>query len=31
MELNALFLNCTLKKSPQESNTEALIEIVCPG
>jgi multimeric flavodoxin WrbA len=28
MELNALFLNCTLKKSPQESNTEALIELV---
>ena len=28
MELNALFLNCTLKKSPEESNTEALIEMV---
>ena len=28
MQLNALFLNCTLKKSPEESNTEALIEMV---
>ena len=28
MELKALFLNCTLKKSPEESNTEALIEMV---
>jgi multimeric flavodoxin WrbA len=28
MELTALFLNCTLKKSPQESNTQALIEKV---
>ena len=28
MELNALFLNCTLKKSPEVSNTEALIEMV---
>ena len=27
-EINALILNCTLKKSPQESNTEALIDIV---
>lgn len=25
MELNALFLNCTLKKSPETSNTEAFI------
>src|SRR5438445_12329341 len=25
---NALILNCTLKKSPEESNTEALIDIV---
>lgn len=25
MKLKALFLNCTLKKSPEESNTEALI------
>jgi multimeric flavodoxin WrbA len=28
MELNALFLNCTLKKSPEESNTEGLIDMV---
>src|SRR5919204_6185160 len=28
MELKALFLNCTLKKSPEESNTEALINMV---
>ncbi len=28
MELNALILNCTLKKSPEVSNTEALIDIV---
>ena len=28
MELNALFLNCTLKKSPGVSHTEALIEMV---
>jgi len=28
MDLNAVILNCTLKKSPEESNTEALIEIV---
>ena len=28
MELNALFLNCTLKKSPEESNTEGLINMV---
>jgi multimeric flavodoxin WrbA len=27
-KLKALVLNCTLKKSPQESNTEALIDIV---
>jgi multimeric flavodoxin WrbA len=27
-ELKALILNCTLKKSPEESNTEALIDIV---
>ena len=27
-EPNALILNCTLKKSPEESNTEALIDIV---
>src|SRR5436305_3831093 len=27
-EINALILNCTLKKSPEESNTEALIDIV---
>lgn len=26
MELKALFLNCTLKKSPKTSNTEAFIE-----
>lgn len=26
MALQALFLNCTLKKSPEVSNTEALIE-----
>lgn len=26
MPLKALFLNCTLKKSPQESNTEAFIQ-----
>lgn len=25
MELKALFLNCTLKKSPETSNTEAFI------
>src|SRR3954451_4936368 len=28
MEPNALILNCTLKKSPEVSNTEALIDIV---
>jgi multimeric flavodoxin WrbA len=28
MELTALFLNCTLKPSPQESNTQALIDKV---
>jgi multimeric flavodoxin WrbA len=28
MELNALFLNCTLKKSPEASNTEGLINMV---
>jgi multimeric flavodoxin WrbA len=28
MELNAVILNCTLKKSPEVSNTEALIDIV---
>lgn len=28
MELKALFLNCTLKKSPAVSNTQALIDIV---
>ena len=28
MELNALFLNCTLKKSPEVSNTEGLIDMV---
>jgi multimeric flavodoxin WrbA len=28
MDLNALFLNCTLKKSPEQSNTQALIEVV---
>src|SRR3977135_3589248 len=28
MKLNALFLNCTLKKSPEESNTEGLIDMV---
>jgi multimeric flavodoxin WrbA len=28
MELNALFLNCTLKKTPKISNTEALIKKV---
>ena len=28
MELTALFLNCTLKKSPEVSNTEGLIEMV---
>jgi hypothetical protein len=28
MELNALILNCTLKKSPEVSNTEALIDMV---
>lgn len=28
MELNAVILNCTLKKSPKVSNTEALIDIV---
>ena len=28
MELNALILNCTLKKSPEESNTEGLINMV---
>ena len=28
MELNALILNCTLKKSPEPSNTQALIDIV---
>jgi len=26
-DLNALFLNCTLKKSPEKSNTEGLIEV----
>lgn len=26
MELNAIFINCTLKKSPDTSNTEALIQ-----
>jgi hypothetical protein len=25
MKLNAIFLNCTLKNSPETSNTEALI------
>src|SRR5437016_12278398 len=25
--LNALFINCTLKKSPDKSNTEGLVEI----
>jgi hypothetical protein len=28
MEFKALFLNCTLKKSPEISNTEALIKKV---
>ncbi len=28
MDLKALFLNCTLKKSPRRSNTRALIDIV---
>ena len=28
MELKALFLNCTLKKSPEISNTQALIDKV---
>jgi multimeric flavodoxin WrbA len=28
MEINGLFLNCTLKKSPEESNTEGLINMV---
>lgn len=28
MELTALFLNCTLKKSPERSNTQALIDKV---
>jgi multimeric flavodoxin WrbA len=28
MELSALFLNCTLKKSPEQSNTQALIDNV---
>ncbi len=28
MKLNALIINCTLKKSPEESNTDALIEKV---
>ena len=28
MELSALILNCTLKKSPETSNTQGLIEIV---
>jgi hypothetical protein len=28
MELDALILNCTLKKSPQPSNTQGLIDIV---
>jgi len=28
MDLRAVILNCTLKKSPEESNTEALISIV---
>ncbi|MGH2786646.1 MAG: flavodoxin family protein [Actinomycetota bacterium] len=28
MDLNALFLNRTLKKSPEQSNTQALIEVV---
>ena len=27
-ELNALVLNCTLKKSPEPSNTQGLIEII---
>jgi len=26
MEMKALFLNCTLKKSPQVSNTRALVD-----
>jgi hypothetical protein len=26
--LKALFLNCTLKKSPEVSNTDALIKVV---
>ncbi|NJX17363.1 flavodoxin family protein, partial [Tamlana crocina] len=26
MKLKALFLNCTLKKSPETSNTEAFID-----
>ncbi len=29
MALEALVLNCTLKKSPKVSNTEALIKKVC--
>ncbi len=28
MELSALILNCTLKKSPEPSNTQGLIDIV---
>ena len=28
MDLNALILNCTLKKSPEPSNTQGLIEMV---
>ena len=28
MEMKALFLNCTLKKSPQVSNTRALVDKV---
>ena len=28
MELKAVLLNCTLKKSPQVSNTQALMDIV---
>jgi len=27
-DLKALFLNCTLKQSPEVSNTEALIKVV---
>ncbi len=28
MDLNALILNCTLKKSPETSNTQGLIDMV---